>query len=153
MYSDHWRCVLTDKELQLLNLLAPRCGYNPDAKRNFKPLARKLLRELDDITGLHADLRWNEGGIAVSGEATMHADEIYIQVSGGVCADMGILYRSCKGRKDFSGGRNRYYSWERLREYGVKGFGAHIAQVLTVPTDTDPDFEQAIEERRKFCAS
>lgn len=130
--------------------VATLCGYNADKKNEFRRLSRKMLKELASLTQLGgADLRWNEGGIAVSGEATLHADNIYIQVSG---TDMGILYRSCKSRKDYSGGRNCWYSWTRLVQFGVEGFAAQITQVLTIPIDTDANFEQAIAARRMFHA-
>src|SRR5260370_25631240 len=45
--------------------------------------------------------------IAVSGEITLHHDDVYIQVcqpaSG---AASGILIRTCQGRRDYTGGRN-----------------------------------------------
>lgn len=141
---------MTERELLRLANVSTLCGYNVDHKKEFRRLSRKMLKELADLTQLgSADLRWNEGGIAVSGEATLHADNIYIQVSG---TDMGILYRSCKSRKDYTGGRNCWYPWTRLVQFGVKGFAAQITQVLTVPTDTDKDFEQALEARRRFHA-
>ena len=51
------------------------------------------------------DVRSNRGGIAVSGEVTLHTDRIYIQLSKGFSGP-GILIRTCGGRRNFSGHSN-----------------------------------------------
>ena len=87
------------------------CAYDGAQKRKFHREARAALRalakELRFPEGSH-DLRSNQGGVAVSGEITMHHDRVYIQVcqpaTGG---DSGILIRTCDGRHDYEGGRNR----------------------------------------------
>src|SRR5262245_42343824 len=56
--------------------------YDGEAKRAFHNHARRRLKELADALGLAPqsyDLRSNAGGIAVSGEVTMHADHVYVQ--------------------------------------------------------------------------
>jgi hypothetical protein len=61
------------------------------------------------------DLRSNEAGIAVSGEVTLHADHLYIQVSQPATGrDSGILFRSCEGRRDYVGGVNNFASLDSL---------------------------------------
>ena len=56
---------------------------------------------------VHIDLRSNQGGVAVSGEITLHHDRVYIQVcQPATGADSGILIRTCDGRRDYEGGRN-----------------------------------------------
>jgi hypothetical protein len=53
------------------------------------------------------DLRSNRGGVAVSGEITLHHERVYIQVcQPATGADSGILIRTCEGRHDYDGGRN-----------------------------------------------
>jgi hypothetical protein len=100
--SYFWRPVMTD--------WYARCAYDPEVKQRFHTAARARLRRL--ATTLHFplgsfDLRSNLGGIAVSGEITLHHDTVYIQVcqpaSG---ADSGILIRTCQSRRDYTGGRN-----------------------------------------------
>jgi hypothetical protein len=55
------------------------------------------------------DLRSNPGGIAVSGEITLHHGDVYVQVcQPATGADSGILIRTCRGRHDYTGGRNHY---------------------------------------------
>jgi hypothetical protein len=62
----------------------------------------------------HLDRRAPEGLftfhiIAVSGEITLHHDDIYIQVcQPATGADSGILIRTCEGRRDYTGGRNHF---------------------------------------------
>jgi hypothetical protein len=87
-----------------------RCTYYPEVKQRFHTAARARLRRLATTLRFPLgsfDLRSNLGGIAVSGEITLHHDDVYIQVcqpaSG---ADSGILIRTCQGRRDYTGGGN-----------------------------------------------
>jgi len=86
--------------------------YDESRKKSFHRAAHKQLKALADYCGWPPsayDLRSNMAGIAVSGEITLHHEQVYISVSqvrfGGEC---GILIRSCKGRKDYSGGLNHF---------------------------------------------
>jgi hypothetical protein len=89
-----------------------RCAYQPEQKRRFHATARARLRKLAaalDFAPVSFDLRNNQGGIAVSGEITLHHERVYIQVCQPATGfDSGILIRSCKGRKDYTGGRNHF---------------------------------------------
>jgi hypothetical protein len=93
-------------------------AYDGEAKRAFHNHARRRLKQLADALGLAPgsfDLRSNPGGIAVSGEATLHADQLYVQASQPPTAqDTGILFRTCQGRKDYYGGPNNFASLELL---------------------------------------
>jgi hypothetical protein len=93
-------------------------SYDPDAKRLFHTNAQRHLRLLATALDLAAgayDLRSNQGGIAVSGEATLHADRLYVQASQSATGrDTGILFRTCQGRKDYVGGRNHFASLDLL---------------------------------------
>ena len=87
-----------------------RCAYDGEQKKAFHRQARIALRalakELRFPEGAY-DLRSNRGGVAVSGEITLHHDRIYIQVcQPATGADSGILIRTCEGRRDYDGGRN-----------------------------------------------
>jgi hypothetical protein len=95
-----------------------RVAYDDDAKRLFHRHARRQLRLLADALGLAPgsfDLRNNRGGIAVSGEVTLHAERLYVQVSQPATgADSGILFRSCDGRRDYVGGVNNFAALDLL---------------------------------------
>lgn len=88
------------------------CAYADGQKRRFHTKARTRLRQLADQLGFRPgsyDLRSNAGGIAVSGEITLHHEMVYVQVSQPATrADTGILIRSCAGRRDYTGGRNHF---------------------------------------------
>ncbi len=84
------------------------------SKDYFHLEGKKFLRDLAKEVGIPAgtfDVRSNKGGIAVSGEVTLHSDTLYVQLSES-CMRPGIdiLFRSCKGRGDYSGGQNFYAS-------------------------------------------
>ena len=72
--------------------------------------AMGMLRDLAAALGYAPDaydVRSNKGGIAVTGEVTLHTDNLYVQV----CDAWGgnhlqLLIRTCKGRKDYCGGMN-----------------------------------------------
>ena len=93
-------------------------AYDDAAKRRFHGRARSQLRQLAAALRLAVgsyDLRSNWGGIAVSGEITLHSDRLYVQVSQSVMGhDTGILYRTCNGRKDYVGGPNNFASLDLL---------------------------------------
>ena len=93
-------------------------SYDPEAKREFHTHGRRQLLALAAALGLadsDHDLRSNEGGIALSGEVTLHADRLYVQVSQPATNnDTGILFRSCEGRRDYHGGMNNFASLDLL---------------------------------------
>ncbi len=93
-------------------------AYDGEAKRAFHNHARRRLKQLADALGLAPgsfDLRSNPGGIAVSGEATLHADHLYVQACQPATGyDTGILFRTCQGRKDYHGGPNNFASLDLL---------------------------------------
>lgn len=93
-------------------------AYDAARKRRFHRLARQCLKRLADKLGWPPDsygLRSNPGGIAVSGEITLHHERVYVQVSQSLLGQRcGILIRSCRGRRDYSGGLNRFAALELL---------------------------------------
>jgi len=88
-----------------------RCAYSPDQKRRFHSTARARLRKLAVELRLPAGsyhLRCNQGGIAVSGEITLHHEAVYIQVCQPATGwDTGILIRTCRGRRYSPAGPGR----------------------------------------------
>ncbi len=99
---------------------AKSCAYDVAQKRAFHAAASKVLRhlavELDFKPGTF-ELRSNLGGIAVSGEITLHHKDVYIQVSqSAVGLNTGVMIRSCEGMKDYSGGPNNFLTYEALED-------------------------------------
>jgi hypothetical protein len=97
-------------------------AYDAEAKRLFHSRAKSQLRRIATALGLEPgsyDLRSNQAGIAVSGEITLHGDHLYVQVSQSAMGyHSGILFRTCKGRKDFVGGPNNFASLDLLNRPG-----------------------------------
>jgi hypothetical protein len=93
-------------------------AHDEHAKRLFHSRARSQLRRLATALGLSPgsyDLRSNPAGIAVSGEITLHTECLYVQASQSVMGNANsILFRTCKGRKDYVGGPNNFASLDLL---------------------------------------
>ena len=86
------------------------------AKLAFHSKGRAVLRRIAKEMGLQSgtyDIRSNLGGVGVSGEVTLHGEHIYICFSAD-SATHQFMYRSCNGRKDYTGGSNNWMSWEGL---------------------------------------
>jgi len=113
---------MTNAEMSKLISLQGKCSYNDENKREFERLGKKLARELRKALGFtseSADVRYNAGGIAVSGDVTLHMERVYLTFNAdGFSSDLGIMYRHCNGRKDYGAGLstpNHYYSWQLLQ--------------------------------------
>lgn len=78
-------------------------------KRLLKEIALKL--ELDTNA---FSLRNNRGGDGVMGEVVLHGSHLYLQVHFGMGSVLRILYRTCEGQKDYTGGMNHYVSVSEL---------------------------------------
>lgn len=101
----------------LLTLARRGVAYDEPAKTQFHAEGRRALQRLAAALGLERgryDVRSNKGGIAVSGEVTLHGEEIYVQLSlGCMGADREVMFRRVRGRTDYCGERN---CWASLRE-------------------------------------
>lgn len=137
--------LFSAREIQRLIHTARNSSYNETSKREFKSLSKKFIRQLNELLGLQADIRWNEGGVAVSGQATLHADNVYVQICG--FYDDGILYRECKSRSDYTGGQNRWYTWADLVAYGVDGLAVRINLLLGHNSPAMQGFRKSLEDR------
>jgi len=106
------------------------CSYEPDRKRRFHTVARARLRRLAREIGFPPasfDLRSNQGGIAVSGEITLHHERVYVQVSQPATrADSGILIRTCEGRRDYTGGPNHFAPLSMLDDLPALAAGVRM---------------------------
>jgi hypothetical protein len=87
---------------------------NGAVKQGFKTLGKKAFKELAIVLGLtQYDVHFNPGGPAVSGDLILMgmftADNgIYISLNKDGMRS-GVLYRSIKSMKDYSGGLNNYF--------------------------------------------
>ena len=108
------------------------CAYDDVQKRIFHTTGLKRLRALVKAIGFISnsfDIRSNHGGIAVSGEVTLHHEHLYVQISQPATrADTGILIRTCKGRKDYVGGRNHFAPLSMLDD--IPGLADRCRSVL-----------------------
>lgn len=101
-------------------------GYDETFKAMFHARAKAYLRKIAKMLNLAPgtyEIRTNKGGIAVLGETTLHSDTLYVQLGGSV-ANTSFYYRACKGRKDYTGGRNHWVEYDRLPDwdYVVRAF-------------------------------
>lgn len=114
-----------------MNLVIGSASYNETAKVKFKresmALLRKVVKALGLVKGAY-DLRYNPAGIACSGDATLHTDYIYVSFNLDVCD--WVLVRTCKGRKDYTGGPNRWYPFAKLATEGAEGLATFVTKVL-----------------------
>lgn len=103
----------------LVKSMSVNLSYNQEAKDKFHRAAKKALKKIAEDIGLNKeeyDLRSNKGGIAVSGEVTLHGDKIYIQISKECMPNTEIMYRACYGRKDYCGKTNNFMSVSDLEK-------------------------------------
>jgi hypothetical protein len=100
------------------------------AKLVFHRAGMAQLRALAKALGLAPgtyDVRSNKAGMAVSGEVTLHGERVYIQLSHGGFSP-GIMYRTCDGRRDYSGGRNNFAPLSALDD--IEAFARRLAREL-----------------------
>jgi len=114
------------------------CSYDDAQKRRFHATARSRLKRLAAELRLPAgsfDIRSNKGGIAVSGEVTLHHEGAYVQVGQfGLSSGHGILIRRCKGRRDFTGGPNHFTALALLDDIPALAATVHAITGVGVPT-------------------
>ncbi len=103
-----------------ISLVSRDLGYNEQAKKRFHRESGQILKQLATELGYTKtdyDLRHNQAGIAVSGEITLHSDNLYVQFSQtSLGPDTGFMWRTCKNRKDYGGGPNQWAKWEELND-------------------------------------
>lgn len=137
---------------QLAALTAGINAYSDEgaqAKATLHRAGRSFLNVLAKDLGLakgEYDVRSNLGGIAVSGEVTLHSDQLYVQLSESSAGPgrVLVLYRSCKGRKDYSGGPNAFTDAHSLANGAYPGFLARCQTLI----DAAPSPALAISSQR-----
>jgi len=103
------------KALMILQNMGAFDTYDSGLKKQFHDNAKKVLREIGKRLGLDKsdfDVRSNKAGPASTGEIHFHSDKLYITI-GGLDSDR-VMYRSCNGRKDYSGGSNQWTTLSAL---------------------------------------
>lgn len=94
-----------------LGSMIPKAEYSESGKAAWKAASMKMLRRLAKDLGLARSsytIRFNPGGIAVSGEAILHHDNFYVMCGAQFNPELPVLFRTCRGQKDFCGGFSRY---------------------------------------------
>ncbi len=132
-------CSLRRREQEraplIVALLSEDLSYDLPRKRAFHQEAVRLLRQLGLAFGLKPaefDVRWNEGGPAVSGEAMFFSERVWLQVSQSVC-DMGfVLFRATDERGSCGRGPNHWAQAAQLAD--PVNFAEHVARVLNLPS-------------------
>lgn len=102
----------------LRNLAYRGVSFDEAAKRVFHIEARSAMRRLAEALELRDgsyDVRSNKGGPAVSGEITLHGEEVWVRLSLGVFGPGNeVAFRQVRGRDDHCGDRNRWASVNEL---------------------------------------
>lgn len=90
---------ITTNQLTRFVLLSSGSSYNEGLKEKYRKLGRRILNAIVKEMGLQEgeyEIRWNPGGIAVSGDHTLHTDWFYLALHDNV--NMGwFYYRTCRG--------------------------------------------------------
>lgn len=83
-----------------------RAPYDGEMKEEWKKRAmavlRKVAKDLHLVAGTYT-ISFNPGGIAVSGDATLHHDRVYVSLSPSGWSDSVGYARRCAGQKDYGG--------------------------------------------------
>lgn len=114
---------VTQKQLVRFVALTRAACYNYENKKEYQRLGRRILKEIAEKLNLKKgefDIRFNPGGIACSGDHVLHSDKIYLALHDNIGFG-SFYYRTCKGRKDFTGGYNRNVAWRDFLEMGIDG--------------------------------
>ena len=103
-----------DRGLKPMGDLMAAAPYDEAAKRRWLNAARKAARSVAKDLGLAPgtfDVRTCKGGIGVPGEIILHGENLYVCLGTSMPGGELIGFaRSCQGRKDYTGGVNRWIS-------------------------------------------
>lgn len=110
-------------------------AHDEPAKRLFHSEGRTAMRRLADALELDEgsfDIRSNKGGPAVSGEVTLHGEDVWVQLSLGLFGPgREVCFRKVRGRGDHLGDRNL---WASVRELvDPERFAVRIRRELRLP--------------------
>jgi hypothetical protein len=121
--ADAWRRPAEPLAVPRALLVRDVNGYSTKAagaKQAMHLAGARFLEAVAQRLGLSRgeyDIRSNPGGVAVSGEVTLHSDDLYVQLSESCVGPPGLklLYRSCGSRTDYCGNQNHFVAVRDLR--------------------------------------
>ena len=99
------------------------------AHRMARATLKKLALDYLMLPVAEYSIRSNMAGPAVSGEVTLHANTLYLQIGQSMSPGACILYRRCNGMKDYSGGRNHFAAIDKLDN--LAEFAMHLRRMAT----------------------
>lgn len=141
--------MISKAEIRRMIQAGKTAAYNEANKAEYKRLSLKLMRSTAKLLGCYGPgiVRFNAGGIAVSGDAILHSDRVYINLSFGCCQSLGVMVRAVESRKDYHGKANHWYPLEKLAEYGAVGLAEFASKVAEYHASLD----YAIQGHCKAC--
>lgn len=108
--------TITQNEIDRFIYLSSNSSYDEGLKDRYRTLGKKILRFIVQELGLKKgeyEIRWNPGGIACSGDHTLHTDKFSLALHDN--CGLGFFYwRTVKDRKDYTGGQNQNVHWKEL---------------------------------------
>lgn len=123
--------MTTPRQSDLHTILTLELAYNERNKALFHKEGKRVLKNLAQALGLSPkeyEVRSNKGGIAVSGEVTLHTNQVYVQVSQNPLCQGDVMYRTCDGRKDCRGHGNNFAGAEALQD--LEGFARTLKALV-----------------------
>lgn len=91
-----------------------------DYHRTAKSALNKLAKEFGLVKG-EFKVSSNMAGDACAGEVTLHTEKLYLMICEKHSSNgLQILYRTCNGQKDYSGGTNQYADLSSLNDEAFK---------------------------------
>ncbi len=114
------------------------------AKKQFHSRSAAFLRALGKDLGFHTfKVTNNHGGIAVSGEITLmgmwdDGDGLYFQISQPATGLRAFLYRSISHMKDYTGGVNRWLSYDLFADGGYEELLDTLLALRKAPKEVIP---------------
>ena len=127
--------TITRKQLERFVTLTKEAQYDYINKEEYRKLGRRILKRVVELMGLNKgeyDIRWNPGGQACSGDHTLHANWFYLALHDNIGSGW-FYFRTCKGRKDYTGGHNQIVNWSWLIVHGLEELVVRIAEGCPEP--------------------
>ena len=97
-----------------------------DSKKSFQMIGKDFCAELSKkCECIDSTYHYNKSGVACSGDHTLvmsfsNDKHIYVSFNADNICDLGVLYRTMKHPKDWTGGGNHWCGWEDLKDLSYK---------------------------------
>lgn len=116
--------INTKRQLRFINIAANYSGsQNANDKQEWLSTGRLILRRVAKqlikcslLSPVNYKITVNPAGQAVLGDVTLHTDWCYVNIG-----EMGVMYRSCNGLKDYVGDYNRWLHYDNMRGCMLSG--------------------------------